>query len=465
MLEKLAPERVFYHFEQICRIPHGSGNPQGIGDYCAAFAERHALEYRRDAFGNVVICKDGDRARAPVILQGHLDMVCVADEGVSIDFRKDPLPVDTDGESVFCRGTSLGADDGIAAAMILALLEDDTLHAPPIEAVLTMDEETGMYGAIGLDCAQLRGRRMLNLDTEEEGNFCVSCAGGERVTIDYTPRFEPNTSEASLVRLTGLQGGHSGTEIDKGRLNAVLCMAQLLARAGGRIASFSGGTVGNAIPSGSEAVWIGEADALREAFSALSAQWLAVEPEMKLQIEACPAPSRSILPTDGEALLQMLAALPSGVQAYSRDIDGLVETSLNLGVCTTDDAGVHLHYSVRSSVDASRDALVERVERIASDYGASAQRGEPYPAWQYRADSPLRDTAVRISTELFGKKPQITAIHAGLECGLFAGKIDGLDCISLGPDILNIHSPQERLSVASTARTYALVRRILESLE
>ncbi len=464
MLERLQPERVFYHFEKICRIPHGSGNPTAIGDYCAAFAAERGIRCIRDAYGNVVLYKACDIERAPVILQGHLDMVCVADADTQIDFLKDPLPVDTDGEYVFCRGTSLGADDGIAVAMILALLEDDTLYAPPIEAVFTMDEETGMFGAAGFDPKLLRGRRMLNLDSEAEGVFWVSCAGGERVTITLPMQTEACGMQALRVRLAGLQGGHSGTEIDKGRLNAVHTLARLLSECGGRLALLNGGTVDNAIPSFAEAVWAGEADMLRDAYSRLSKTWRETEPGILLETETLSAKDVCFTAQDSARLLSLLAAIPCGVQSMSRDIEGLVETSLNLGVCVTDADGVHLHHSVRSSVDAARAALIAEMERIAAEYGASVRRDSPYPAWQYRADSPLREAASKAYADLYGAKPDIQAIHAGLECGLFSGKIPELDCISMGPDIFDIHSPKERLSVASTARTYALVRKILETI-
>lgn len=463
ILSALQPEAVFRYFEQICAIPHGSGNGQAIGAFCADFAKRHGLRHLRDAYGNVVIWKDGRRDTPPVILQGHLDMVCVHTPDVTIDFLHDALPLATDGVSVYCEGTSLGADDGIAVAMILALLESNDPAFPPIEAVLTMDEETGMFGAAGLDVSCLAGRRMLNLDSEAEGVFWVSCAGGERVTASLNVRRDAQPADSVRIRLTGLLGGHSGTEIDKGRQNAVRCMARLLLQSGARLVSMSGGKVDNAIPSACEAVACVSASAVREAFDALSAQWRRTDPLITLDVCASPD-AQPLTAQDSDTVLRLIEALPCGVQAWSRDIENLVETSLNLGVCTVEGSEAALHYSVRSGVDAQRSALVRQMRTVAASFGADIRTDSGYPAWQYRKDSPLRETAARVYRAHSGRAPQIQAIHAGLECGIFCGKIPNLDCISLGPDITDIHSPQERLNVASAARTYALVTDILRAL-
>ena len=459
----LEPKHVFRYFEEICAIPHGSGDGQAIGDYCERFAAAHRLRCLRDAYGNVVIFKNGHPRKAPILLQGHLDMVCVCEPDVQIDFLRDGLPVATDGEYVFARGTSLGADDGIAVAMILALLDQNDADVPPIEAVFTMDEETSMRGASGLDVSCLTAKRMLNLDSEAEGTFWVSCAGGERVTITLPLQYARESAACLSLRLTGLAGGHSGTEIDKGRRNAVCCMAQLLQNCGAQLVSLSGGKVDNAIPAECEAVALADKDAVRSAFDTLYPQWVSAEPQIALTIGAA-EPSVPLTKDSSRTVLALIDALPCGVQAWSRDIENFVETSLNLGVCTVESGSAALRYSVRSSVDASRQALVRRLTEIAAQFGASASASGAYPAWQYRKDSPLRETAARVWQDQFGVLPKIEAIHAGLECGVFAGKIDGLDCISMGPDILDIHSPLERLSVASTARTFAFVQSLLHAL-
>lgn len=464
VLKDLQPQDVFRYFEEISAVPRPSGHPQAIGDYCEAFAKEHGLRFVRDAYGNVVIFKDGDPQKEPVILQGHLDMVCVSEPDVRIDFCRDALPLATDGEFVFSKGTSLGADDGIAVAMILALLASDTHSLPPIEAVFTMDEETSMLGASALDVSVLRGRRMLNLDSEAEGTFWVSCAGGERAHVTRQVQTEPFAGDCKQARLYGFLGGHSGTEIDKGRLNAVLCMAQLLRKAPDvRLVSLSGGKVDNAIPSECTAVVAGDAHALENAFWECARVWGAAEQGFHLEIT--PASADCMLTAQSTRdVLALLAALPNGVQGYSREIEGFVETSLNLGVCEVDADGARLHYSLRSGVDAERDALAKRVKKIAAENGGNCETSGAYPAWQYRKDSPLRDAAMHAYEARFGDTPKIEGIHAGLECGLFCGKIPDLDCISLGPDIFDIHSPKERLSVSSAARTYALLRDILEQL-
>ena len=459
----LEPQNVFRYFEDICAIPHGSGNGKAIGDYCERFACGHALRCLRDAHGNVVLFKDGDPQKAPVILQGHLDMVCVSEPDVTIDFLRDGLPVATDDAFVFSRGTSLGADDGIAVAMILALLDEDDPAYPPIEAVFTMDEETSMVGASGLDVSCLSAKRMLNLDSEAEGTFWVSCAGGERVTVSLPLQNETSASPCARIRLTGLAGGHSGTEIDKGRLNAVRCMAKLLHTSGARLVSLVGGKVDNAIPAECEAEVQADETVLRSAFDTLRAEWTAAEPQIALSIEPAPS-SVPLTKHDSDAVLQLILSLPCGVQAWSRDIEHFVETSLNLGTCTVKNGQATLRYSVRSSNDASRQALSQKLRSIAEPFGALAVSSGAYPAWQYRKQSPLRETAARIYADMFARLPAIEGIHAGLECGIFAGKIQDLDCISMGPDIFDIHSPLERLSVASTARTFSFVQNLLRAL-
>lgn len=464
VLNNLQPQDVFRYFAEISAVPRPSDFPEAIGDYCAAFAREHGLRCLRDKAGNVVIFKDGDSRKEPVILQGHLDMVCVAEPGKTIDFYTDPLPLATDGEYVFCDGTSLGADDGIAVAMILALLASDTRTLPPIEAVFTMDEEVGMSGAAALDTSVLRGRRMINLDSEAEGTFWVSCAGGSRVVVTKALESEPAREDCVFAHLSGFAGGHSGTEIDKGRLNAVLCMADLLRSVPDlRLCSLSGGKVDNAIPSECTAIFSCKPSALEDAFRALEQDWRKAEPDARLESMFIGA-DRLLTAGSTRGVLDLLAALPNGVQGWSREIEGFVETSLNLGVCSVDTNRMQLHYSVRSGVDAERDKLIERVKKIAAENGGVSETHGVYPAWQYRKDSPLRDAAVRAYEARFGRTPKIEGIHAGLECGLFCGKIPDLDCISMGPEILDIHSPKERMSVSSAARTYALLRDILQRL-
>lgn len=464
VFDGLEPKDVLYYFEQICAIPHPSGHPDRIGEYCASFAKAHDLRYLRDTAGNVVIFKDGNADKAPVILQGHLDMVCVKDDGVQIDFLHDALPVYTDGHLIRSRGTSLGADDGIGAAMILAVLAADLPDLPPIEAVLTMDEETGMFGAAALDASVLRGKRMINLDTEIEDVIYVACAGGERVTIKQMPETSGIDSACLRVSLTGFAGGHSGTEIGTGKLNAIRETARLLRDIPDcRLVSLCGGEVDNAIANACTAVFCADVDAWMRVWSKYKAEILRSEPNAALTVTETSAVS-ALTAKQSREVLDLICALPNGVQKWSEEIENFVETSLNLGRCRVGAQGTELHYSVRSSVDAAKEALVESMRKTAESYGASFEMSGAYPAWQYRKDSPLRDAAVRAYKTVLGKTPQTLAIHAGLECGLFCGKIADLDCISIGPDIEKIHSPQECLDTRSAARMYKVLLEMLRNL-
>ena len=465
MLESLEPKEVFRYFEEICAIPHGSGDLAKIGDYCEAFAKAHNLWCMRDGFGNVIIKKDGDE-RAPVILQGHLDMVCVKTPDCTHDFKNDPLPIRTDGETIYTNGTTLGADDGIAVAMILAILADDTLKTPPIEAVLTADEEVGMSGAMGLDASVLRGRRMLNLDTETEGSFCVSCAGGERVRITRDVQTEPCNAPCYKAALSGLQGGHSGTEIDKGHLNAIRCMVHLLiAVADVRLVSLTGGKVDNAIPSACTAVFSGNAQALRNIFETLRPHWSKAEPDITLTVEETEPAEICLDRASTDAALAVISQFPDGVDEMSEEVPGMVQTSLNTGRCTVDADGVRMVISTRSNADEDRKDLVRGLVKRCEKHSADAETSGGYPAWQYRKDSPLREAAARVFEKQYGHAPKIEGIHAGLECGIFSSKLEDFDCISIGPDIYDIHTPSERMPVRSVARTYALVREILQTLK
>ena len=464
VFDGLEPKDVLYYFEQICAIPHPSGHPDRIGDYCEAFAGAHKLRYLRDKAGNVVIFKDGNSAKTPVILQGHLDMVCVKDDGVQIDFLRDALPVYTDGHLIRSRGTSLGADDGIGAAMILAVLASDLPDLPPIEAVLTMDEETGMFGAAALDASVLRSKRMINLDTEYEDVIYVACAGGARVTITQKPETSAIDDACLCVSLTGFAGGHSGTEIGTGRLNAVRETAKMLREIPDcRLVSLCGGEVDNAIPNACTAVFCADADAWMRVRNKYKAQILQSEPNAVMTVAESPAESALTAKSTRE-VLDLICALPNGVQKWSDEIENFVETSLNLGRCRVGAQGLELHYSVRSSVDCAKEALVESMRKTAESYGASFETSGAYPAWQYRKDSPLRDAAVSAYKTVLGKTPQALAIHAGLECGLFCGKIADLDCISIGPDIEKIHSPEECLDTHSAARMYKVLLETLRNL-
>ena len=477
-LSALKPEKVFYYFEKLCSVPHGSGNTKQISDLCAGFARELGLRYRQDEVNNLVIWKAGSRGyenAAPIILQGHIDMVCAKTEDCAKDMARDGLDVRTDGEWVWADKTSLGGDNGIAVAMILAILSDDTLAHPPIEAVFTVDEEVGMDGAFALDCSDLKGRALLNLDSEEEGVFTVSCAGGVRLDCALDMAQEPLPAGMSGYRVTiaGLKGGHSGMNINDGRGNANCLMARTLYSAmerfrSLRVSELVGGQFDNVICLRNDAlIALDSADAaafeafIKEFDATLKNEYAGCDDGISLTCEKAEV-SSAVSTVSTTLLLHVLLALPQGVQAMSVDFPGLVQTSLNLGVMHTDEDGVKFTFSVRSSIASQKEMLVQRVRSIVEFAGGTVSERSSYPGWQYDRHSALRARVQEVYHDLTGCEGRIEATHGGLECGLFIEKIPGLDALSMGPELHDVHSVNERLNVASTARVYALVCEILK---
>ena len=476
VLSNLEPRDVFAYFEQICSVPHGSGNTKRISDLCVAFAKEHGLRCRQDAVNNVVIRKDasaGYESAEPVILQGHIDMVCAKTADCAKDMTQEGLDVRTDGRTVWADKTSLGGDDGIAVARIMAILADESLPHPPIEAVLTVDEEVGMDGAFALDCSDLRGRRLLNIDSEEEGVFTVSCAGGVRLDSFLPGIFLPLTNETGyIVTLSGLLGGHSGVEIDKGRANANHLMGRVLYMAmeavpGLRLTDIRGGAADNvicrecvakiAVPAAS----VAKLEAfVREFEAVLRNEYALGDPDLTLTCGRVELDMALDAETTSR-MLHVLFALPQGVQEMSLDFPGLVQTSLNLGVISVEPDGLHFAYSLRSSIASQKELLRRRLRSVVEYAGGRVSERGDYPNWQYRKDSAFRELVRDAYRDLYGKDARIDATHGGLECGLFINKIPGLDALSLGPDLKDVHSVRERLDVASTARTYALICEVL----
>lgn len=476
MLETCHPHAVFSIFEDYCAIPHPSRHTGAATAFCLAFAEKHGLAAVHDAAGNVIIRKPaspGYEDHPTVILQGHLDMVAEKDPDCPIDMEKEGLRLFLDGDLIGARGTTLGGDDGIAVAMTLAILADDTLPHPPLEAVFTTDEEIGMLGAVAMDMSVLRGRRLLNLDSEDEGVLTVSCAGGAQVNIRYPVCREMTRGTRCTVELDGLSGGHSGAEIHKNRLNAARFLCRLVQAAAShgavRLVALDGGLKDNAIPCRASAVFFASdpaaaEDAVRAAFREGCAGHAESDPGARLAFRAEDGEAPALPAVDSARLLAFFTALPCGVQTMSREMPGLVQTSLNLGILHTEDDAVSLVFSVRSSVGAEKTALIRRLTDAAAQAGAAYTVEGDYPAWEYRQESPLRDTVCAAYEALYGRKMEVVAIHAGLECGLFSGRLPGLDCVSLGPAMQDIHTARERLSVSSVARTYALVCDVLKRL-
>ena len=475
-LAGLNPEPVFSYFEQLCAIPHGSGNTKMISDFLVAFAKEQGLRYVQDQHNNVIIFKDGSKGyedHPTVILQGHIDMVTEKDPDCPIDMQTEGLDITHDGEYVFAKGTTLGGDNGIAVAFAMALLADKDAVHPPLEVLLTVDEEIGMLGADAADLSMLKGRTLINMDSEEEGIFTVSCAGG--VSTVTTLPVQRHAVYGPCIRLSvdGLQGGHSGVEIHKNRANANKVMGELLSRVQKVmplcLTSFSGGSKDNAIPRSCTvtAVMLGMDPApINEIIENLQQEIRAQydEPEAVITGENIDALGGNALSTEETAkVIAMLCAVPNGVQEMSKDIAGLVQTSLNLGIAKLGES-FEMVISVRSSVNAEKLALVERLEELAKFHGAEFGCNGDYPAWEYKADSRLRDTLVNIYRRMFQTEPQVVAIHAGLECGLLSEKLPGLDCISIGPNMYDIHTSRERLHIASAQRTWEFVQQILKEL-
>lgn len=469
VLQGIEPQRVFYYFEQLCAIPHGSGNCEEISRYCEGMALDLGLPVMRDQWKNVIIKKPaspGYEDHPPVILQGHLDMVCEKEADCTLDFETDGLDLFTDGDWIGARGTTLGGDDGIAVAMALAILEDKTLSHPPIEMVFTTDEETGMYGAEGLDPTPLEGKILLNIDSECEGVLTVSCAGGARAELEIPLTCEPNALPCKRILISGLAGGHSGVEIHKGRINADVLMGEFLKTLpySYRIVSVRGGTKDNAIPNRSECVVAGEGsiENLRKTFEAHHR----IPSDEGLCIEIFPTQTAESAYDEASTrrIWEFLTTVPNGVRAMSKDIEGLVETSLNLGQLNCTEHALTATFSVRSSVNEAKADLLRRLESVAASFGGTCSSRGHYPAWEYKADSRLRETMIRVYKDQYGKAPVVEAIHAGLECGFFCDKISGLDAVSFGPDMQDIHTPRERLSISSTERTYQYLCAILKEL-
>ena len=475
-LNGLQPEGVFYWFEKLCAIPHGSGNTKRISDFLVSFAKEYGYPCEQDALNNVIIyapATPGYEEKAPVILQGHMDMVCEKDEDCPINMEEEGLDVTHDGQFVFARGTTLGGDDGIAVAYALAILSDRTIPHPALEVVITVDEETGMEGAACIDLSRLKGKQLLNIDSEDEGIFTVSCAGGARSTICLP--IERRAVYGPCVRLTveGLQGGHSGVEIHKKRANANKVMGEFLGRVQQLmplcITKLTGGAKDNAIPRSCQVTLVALGmyiERINDVAEALQKEIRENydEPYAIVRGDDVDALGGNALTTECTAkVIALLNAAPNGVQSWSEDIPGLVQTSLNLGIATLSDR-LELTFAVRSSVNKEKEELLVRLKELAKFYDAEyTQRGE-YPAWEYKKDSSLRDTMVKVYTGMYGKAPQVVAIHAGLECGLLSEKIKDLDCVSLGPQMHDIHTSREKLDIASTQRVWEFLLETLKQL-
>ena len=476
-LAGLEPASVFGYFEEICSMPHGSGNTKIISDYLVKFAQEQGLKYIQDDLNDVIMFVPGTcgmEDHEPVIIQGHMDMVCEKDADCPIDMDTEGLDIAHDGDYIFAHGTTLGGDDGVAVAFAMALAADKNIPHPPLEIVITVDEETGMFGAAGIDLSPLKGKMLLNIDSEDEGIFTVSCAGGARATIHLPVARKAVYGPAVRLVVDCLQGGHSGVEIHKNRANANKVMGQFLERIQKKmplcLVSFAGGSKDNAIPRSCEvnAIALGmELESINAIATELQAEIRANFAEPEAVVEAYNADAlggNALSAEDTAKLVELLCAVPNSVQAMSDKIPGLVQTSLNMGIAKLEENEMRMTSSVRSSVNQEKQDLLQALRNLAETYGGSYTQVGEYPAWEYKEDSKLRDTMVEVYRNLYGKDAEVVAIHAGLECGLLGEKLPGLDAVSIGPEMHDIHTSRERLGIASTKRTWEFVLEVLKAL-
>lgn len=476
-LTNLKPEKVFEFFERISEIPHGSGNTEKIAQYCLDFAKERNLKAVTDKGGNVIIYAEGTPGyenSEPVIIQGHFDMVCEKTADCTKDMTKEGITLCTDGEYVWADKTTLGGDDGIAMAYIFALLDSDDIPHPPIEAVITRDEETGMYGAIDFEPENVKGRKMLNIDSEDEGILTVSCAGGisAHCDIPYSQSAE-GFDIACEISVSGLTGGHSGADIHLGRQNAVKTIGELLAKlretVDFRIVSLIGGGKANVIPQNAAAVIVmqdNNAEAVESAVNEFQKSFLEKYSETDcgavFSLKSC---ENSAVPADSEGtdkIIDFLLGAPNGIICMSKSMKDMVQTSLNLGIFSAENGSICAEFLIRSSETADKHSTAEAVSEYAEKFGGKTLLDGDYPGWAYREDSPLRDIMCSAFEDMYGRPPKVSAIHAGLECGVFSEKIQDADIVSFGPDLQDIHTPKERMNVASVGRTWEYLKEILK---
>lgn len=471
------PENVLAFFAEYCKIPHASRHTGAAKDYCLHVARSAGLAASDDAAGNVLIrvpATPGYEEHPTVILQGHLDMVSAREEGCPTDPETDGVVLLRDGDWLRARGTTLGGDDGIAVAMFLAIATDPAVAHPPLEILLTNDEEVGMLGAEAFDTAQLHGRLLLNVDSDAEGILTAGCAGGSTLICSHPVCREMRKGRAYTLTLSGLSGGHSGTMIGEGRLNANHALASFVAGLCDRLPvallSLAGGEKDNAIPAAATCRFLSDAgDEILRAVQAweagLKEQYGTREPGLAVTLVAGDAVTADALtPSAAHAWLSFLAAAPNGVQVMHPTLPGAVEASLNLGVISTAEDRLTATYLVRSSRLATRETVVDAVLQAAAASGVAVVREGDYPPWEYKAVSPLRERMCALYSRMFGSEAKVEVIHAGLECAVFSSRLPDLDAISLGPDMPDIHTPRERVSVSSVARVYQYLLALLREL-
>lgn len=475
-LQQLQPQSVFHWFQEISKIPRGSGNEQEISDFLKKFAEDRGLSVKQDEALNIIIHKPGTKGfeNSPwVSLQGHMDIVCEKAPGSDHDFEKDPIELILDGDILHANNTTMGGDDGIAIAYALALLDADDIPHPNLEVIITTNEETGMDGAAALKAEDLKGDYLLNIDSEEEGIFILGCAGGAdfQVTFPAKPAAAPAGLKGYQLELSHFHGGHSGQEIHAGYANAIKVLGRLLYEVQKttpvRIAQIDGGTKHNAIPAQATCSFACPADAtgmLKEIWTVVQNEFGPLEPDMTMTVKET-AVSEVLSAEDSRRLVDYLLVVPHGPRSMSPKMQGLVQTSLNCAILRQEGDQIRLQLNLRSGVDSLCVELLDQLSVLTEAFGLDYERSAVHSAWEFNPESALKDRAIQVYRDMYGKEPEVTAIHAGVECGLLKSVMPNTDMLSLGPDILEVHTPRERLSVSSVKRTWEFILKLLASFQ
>jgi dipeptidase D len=479
-LDNLEPRSLWKHFDDIRKIPRRSGQEAKIREHMRRFAEEHSFRYVQDVAGNVCIkvpATPGHEGAPTIVIQGHMDMVCEKNSDTVFDFENDPIDVVVDGDWVKANGTTLGADNGLGLAAGMAAATDVSVVHGPLELLCTVDEETGLTGAMELDGSMITGRTMLNLDSEDDGVLFVGCAGGRGVT--YTLPFELRdapSGKTQVITVKGLRGGHSGLDIGENRGNAIRILARTLesvrTQIGLSLARIDGGSAHNAIPREASAVCVVPNDKVetlkglaRAQHDAAMSEYGSIDPGLVIEVTAAESPATRVMKTDqADRLVDVLCAVPHGVLAMSRDIKGLVETSNNLATIKTQDGKVEIKLSSRSSVAAALDSTIGQLCAQGRLAGIGVEVGSGYPGWKPNMSSKVLGLARSVFSEIWGSEPKVTAIHAGLECGLIGEKLPGMDMISFGPQLKSVHSPDEKAQISSSARFWEAVKMMLAKM-
>ena len=482
-IEDLKPQLVFKYFSEICKIPRGSGNEKQISNYLTREGKKLGLEVVQDEHYNVLIKKKatpGYENAPTVIIQGHMDRVCEKNKGTDHDFKKDPIKLRVEGNYLYATDTTLGADNGIAVAMGLALLASDNIVHPPLEVVFTADEEESMNGAMNLKGDLFKGSYIINLDSEEEGTITVSCAGGVTALVTIEKEFKDvNSKVAFNIDVKGLLGGHSGMEINKQRANSNILMGRILnhllnhANINLDLVQISGGAKNNAIPREADAViLIDEKDEerlkeeLNKILNIFKNEFKTSDPKIEILCEKSHKTYNEALKDDiRDKIIATIILMPSGIQTMSMDIENLVESSTNLGVINNNKDNFLFEFATRSSVKSLKDEINNKMSLLCKTLDVKLSLEDDYPEWEYAKDSKLEEICINTYEELTGQKPEISAIHAGLECGLLLDAIKGAQAVSIGPNLYDVHTPNEHLDIKSTNRTWNYLLAILKNIK